>query len=238
MSSQPSLYAVVPAAGVGTRVGSELPKQYLSIAGKTIIEHTLEKLLAEPRLQRIVVSLNANDEYWRSLDVFKQARIETVAGGSERSDSVLNGLQHLSAAANPDDWVLVHDVARPCVSLNDISDLISKVQHHKVGGILAQPVSDTIKQVDDNAEITATIDRNMLWRAQTPQMFRIDPLLQALEQALAEGIPVTDEASAMELVGCAPLIIPGTQSNIKITCADDLALADYYLTKALNKENN
>jgi 2-C-methyl-D-erythritol 4-phosphate cytidylyltransferase len=232
MIDMPKFYAVVPAAGVGRRMASLAenmrPKQYLSIAGKTIFEHTLEKLLLEPRLERLVVAINPEDDFAQSLSILKHERIELVNGGQERSDSVLNGIDYLASKAGGNDWVLVHDVARPCVTSALIKQLIGELENHPVGGILAVPSSDTLKQVSDKS-IGSTIDRMLIWQAQTPQMFRLGLLRSALTDALAKGLAVTDESSAMELAGHSPLIVKGLKSNLKITQPEDLALAEYYL---------
>ncbi len=223
------IYAVVPAAGVGTRMGASQPKQYLSVLGKTVMEHTLEKLLSEQRIEKIVVALSKEDQYWKSLNVFNNSRIDVTEGGKERADSVHNGLNFLASVCQPNDWVLVHDVARPCLPLNDLGKLIDQLQDDSVGGILAIPVSDTIKQVDGDS-ISDTVDRSRLWHALTPQMFRFDVLRQALEKGVGV-FDITDEASAVEFAGFKPRVVEGDRCNIKITRPDDLALAEYYLSR-------
>ena len=230
-------YAVVPAAGMGRRMQSELPKQYLQLLGKTVLEHTLSKLLAQPQLQKIVVVVQANDQLWQSLDIFKNTRIEVVEGGVERCHSVLNGVQFLAKHGAASDWVLVHDVARPCISSVDIQALISTLNEHPVGGILAVPVTDTIKQVAAvissqqvaQPVITQTVDRSELWQAQTPQMFRLQILLDVLAQGIEQNRTITDEASALEMAGYKPAIVEAIKPNIKITRPEDLSLAEYYL---------
>lgn len=222
-------YVVVPAAGVGRRMGADVPKQYLTLNGKLVIEHTLAKFLLTPQICRIVVAVSETDNVWRSLPIFENPKIDVVIGGTERSDSVYSGLQYLGDYCERDDWVLVHDVARPCISLTDIERLMSDLAGDAVGGILALPCSDTIKQVDDSAKICATLDRSTLWQAQTPQMFRFSVLRDALQGAIAKGQKITDEASAIELAGLTPRVIEGARSNIKITQPEDLELAAYYL---------
>jgi 2-C-methyl-D-erythritol 4-phosphate cytidylyltransferase len=232
MAVQPSknnFFAVVPAAGIGRRMAADLPKQYLLLLGKTVLELTLEKLLSISELQRIIVTTSQGDDRWRDLSVMQDSRVEVVDGGQERSHSVLNGLQHLSQYTLADDWVLVHDVARPCVALEDINRLMSILSDEPVGGILATPVSDTIKKVVDNNEIVTTVDRQLLWRAQTPQMFRFQLLLESLSSGIERGLHITDEASAIELAGFKPKIIESKHANIKITVPEDLRLAEYYL---------
>lgn len=226
-----NFHAVVPSAGLGRRMGGDQPKQYLPLLGKTVMEITLEKLLAEPRLQSIVLATSTEDSQWRNLPVLDDQRITVIDGGKERCHSVLNGLSFLSAHYPASDWVLVHDVARPCVAQSDIAKMILQLEDDAVGGILACPVSDTIKQVNESAEVIATIDRNLLWRAQTPQMFRLGLLLKALTAAIDSQQLVTDEASAIELSGLRPRIVQGSAANIKITRAEDLALAEYYLQR-------
>ena len=224
--------AVVPAAGIGRRMGAamSIPKQYLLLLGKTVMEHTLEKLLSEQRLERIVVVVSQADRHWQALPVFQNPRIAVVYGGAERSHSVLNGLQSLLPLCSSDDWVLVHDVARPCVLPRDIGKMIDELSEDDVGGVLAIQVSDTIKQVDGR-HVVATSDRELLWRAQTPQMFRYAMLRSALVDSLDKQSLITDEASAIELAGFSPRIVEGTASNIKITHADDVPLAEYYLQR-------
>ncbi|MDG1772797.1 MAG: 2-C-methyl-D-erythritol 4-phosphate cytidylyltransferase [Oceanicoccus sp.] len=230
LETSPRFFAVIPAAGVGKRMGSEIPKQYLPLLGKTVIEHTITTLLAEPLLDRIIIAVSAEDTHWQSLDVLKDARIEIVDGGAERSDSVLNGLKHLSSIASNNDWVLVHDVARPCIAASDIQRLITALSSHPVGGILAVPMSDTVKQVAGKI-IAATVDRSQLWHAQTPQMFRHQLLLDSVTAGVEQGLSITDEASAIELAGYQPEVVQAISANIKITRPEDLALAEHYLKK-------
>lgn len=226
--SSPAFWAVVPAAGVGKRMGGSVPKQYLNIAGQPVLQHTLERLLAVERISGVVVALSADDGYWPDLPASTHARVIRAKGGQERADSVLSALNTLSLQASPEDWVLVHDAARPCVTVADINRLIDTLTAHAVGGILAVPVSDTLKQVE-SFTVTATVDRTHIWRAQTPQMFRLDALRQALVLAREHGLVVTDEASALELQGYRPAIVEGRADNIKITHPEDLILATFYL---------
>lgn len=216
------VWAVLPAAGSGVRMGGERPKQYRMLCGKTVIEHSLAALLALPQLQRLVVALAPNDACWQTLSVAAHPRVQIVAGGAERFQSVLNGLQALPAA--DDDWVLVHDAVRPCVSAADVQMLLNAVADDAVGGLLALPVADTIKR-SDAGRVSATLDRNGLWQAQTPQVFRYGLLKAALQDALAAGVVVTDEAAALERSGHAPLLVAGSARNIKLTWPQDMALA-------------
>jgi 2-C-methyl-D-erythritol 4-phosphate cytidylyltransferase len=226
-------WAIVPAAGVGSRFGGEVPKQYLELAGKTVAEHTLGLLLSTD-VHLGVVSVDPADPCWASLAVAADPRIRTVVGGLERAASVGNALASLAAEAAADDWVLVHDVVRPCATLSDINRLMTALRDDAVGGILATPVRDTIKAISaigDNHErrILRTLPRGQLWAAQTPQMFRYGPLCSALASANSAGILVTDEASAMEHLGLHPLIVEGRADNIKITVPEDLVIAEAIL---------
>lgn len=227
-----ALYAIVPAAGIGRRMGGEIPKQYLPLAGKTVIEQTLQKLLAVPGLQKIVVALAAEDEYWRSLEFAAHPQIVTVTGGRDRADSVLAGLDYL-IGQGASGQVLVHDAARPCVRPADIAQLLS--QANKDGGILAAPVSDTVKQAGPGGYIESTLDRQFLWAALTPQLFELAQLHSAITGAQAKGVAITDEASAMEWAGFAPRLVEGQRDNIKITRPEDLPLADMILTRQLSE---
>jgi 2-C-methyl-D-erythritol 4-phosphate cytidylyltransferase len=224
-----TLHAVIPAAGVGSRMGADIPKQYLQLAGKTVIERTLERLLQLPGLANIVVALGEADPIWPGLEIRKDSRLHTVNGGKERADSVLNALYKLRQLADDDDWVLVHDAARPCVRLAEIDLLIETCLNREQGGILATPVHDTMKRSDSQNRIVGTVPRENLWHACTPQLFRIGELTEAIESALDSGYPVTDEASAMERAGQQPLLVECSLANIKITRPDDLALAEFYL---------
>jgi len=220
----------VPAAGTGQRMSSATPKQYLPLGEKTVLEHTLDTLLAYKQLTGVVVVLSKDDSYWPDLqDHYSQQRLETVTGGAERCHSVLNGLAHLAGKAGTDDWVLVHDAARPCVRLTDIENLINTLRSTECGGLLGVPVTDTMKQVDADDHVTATLARERLWHACTPQMFRLGQLQAALQHAIDHDLLVTDEASAMELAGYQPHMVQGRRDNIKITVPSDLELAAFYL---------
>ncbi|MDR7090104.1 MULTISPECIES: 2-C-methyl-D-erythritol 4-phosphate cytidylyltransferase [Cellvibrio] len=228
----PAYWIVVPAAGVGARMGADCPKQYLPLVGKTVIEHTLERLLALPNIAGIYLVLGADDNYWNDLSLAQNNRIQRVAGGAERCDSVLNALEQLFDNASPNDWVLVHDAARPCVHVQSVLHLIEQVKTHPVGGILGVPVSDTLKQVN-NSIIDSTVDRRLLWQAQTPQMFRLGLLRDCLQRGLAEGKLITDESSALESYGYQPLMVQGRSDNIKITRPEDLAIAAMLLQQQI-----
>lgn len=220
-------WAVVPAAGVGKRMQADRPKQYLPLVGKTVIEHTLFRLLASGSFAAVAVAISVEDPYWPELEVSKHRKVITAPGGKERADSVLSALKSLQGQAAEDDWVLVHDAARPCLTATDIHHQIETLKNDPVGGILALSSHDTLKHVDGDT-ITTTVDRKHIWRALTPQMFRYGMLRDALQQT--EGNPaITDEASALELLGFKPKIVEGRPDNIKITRPEDLALAQFYM---------
>jgi 2-C-methyl-D-erythritol 4-phosphate cytidylyltransferase len=223
----PRFWGVVPAAGVGKRMGADVPKQYLDVLGKPVLQHTLERLLSVEAFTGIVVALGIEDGYWPDLPCARHPKIRTAPGGKERADSVLLALHSLEGSAAPDDWVLVHDAARLCITRVDVEKLIQSLKDDPVGGILALPVSDTLKGVAAGT-IVETIDRRRIWRALTPQMFRYGRLRQALMDAAERGAIVTDEASALELQGLRPKIVEGRPDNIKITRPEDLPLAAFY----------
>lgn len=221
--------AIVPAAGTGKRFGSTTPKQYLPLHDATVIEHSLSLLLSVERLEHIVVVVHPDDQRWREFDIFSDPRIDIAIGGDERYHSVLNGLQFVQEKYGASEWALVHDVARPCCLRSDIEKLIHQLEHHPVGGILATPASDTIKRVDSARQIEETIDRSWLWQAQTPQLFRLRLLLDALNHCVGMGMTVTDEAQAIEAFGWQAQVVEGARSNIKITRPEDLVLAEFFL---------
>lgn len=228
MSEPLKFWGVVPAAGVGKRMQSDRPKQYLELAGKTVIEQTLSRLLQADVFTSIAVAISEEDPYWPELKITSDDRIIRAEGGRERADSVLSALKSLRNQADDNDWVLVHDAARPCITVRDVGLLIETLKDDEVGGILALASHDTLKNVE-NSSITETIDRSRIWRALTPQMFRYGVLSDALEEAAAKGSVVTDEASALELKGLQPKIVEGSPDNIKITRPEDLPLAKFYL---------
>ena len=222
------VWAVVPAAGIGSRMEADRPKQYLDLEGKTVLEHTLHRLISHPRIKGIIVAIAQNDPWWPQISVKGNDPIHVVVGGMERADSVFNALTELAKLAD-DPWVLVHDAARPCLRHQDIDRMLDKLSSHPVGGILGIPINDTVKRTNYEHEITETVEREGLWRASTPQMFRLQSLKQALHTAKKQQLKVTDEASAMELAGFQPLMVEGHSDNIKITVPQDLALASLFL---------
>lgn len=216
-------WVVLPAAGVGSRMQADRPKQYLLWGQRTLIEHTLDCFLDQPGLSGLVVALSVDDDWWDELPCARDSRITRTAGGRERADSVLKGLLALRQLGAADaDWVLVHDAARPNLTDSDLQKLIHTLADDPVGGLLAVPVRDTLKQVGDDGRVSATPDRSLFWQAYTPQMFRLGALQQALTDALAAGASITDEASAMEWAGMAPLLVEGRADNIKVTRPEDL----------------
>ena len=218
---------MVPAAGVGKRMNADRPKQYLELAGKTVIEHTLLRLLSANVFTAVAVAISKEDPYWPELEVSGHEQVITADGGKERADSVLSALKSIRDLASDEDWVLVHDAARPCITATDINLLIDTLRADEVGGILALSSHDTLKDVQGK-NIVGTLDRSHIWRALTPQMFKYGSLKNALE--IAEGNPaITDEASALELQGLQPKIVEGRPDNIKITRPEDLALAQFYM---------
>lgn len=223
-------WCVVPAAGSGRRVGGDKAKQYLPLAGKTMIEHTLERLASHPRIAGLLVVLVSGDTLWPGLTRVAGKPLLTTLGGAERSDSVLAGLGALPAQVADDDFVLVHDAARPCVRQNDISRLIDAVGDG-AGGLLGAPLRDTLKRADADSRSVATEPREQRWRAFTPQMFRRGQLAAALKHSRQQNLAVSDEAMAMEIAGFAPLLVEGAEDNLKITTAADFALAEFLLEK-------
>lgn len=226
---------MVPAAGGGSRLGADRPKQYVSVRGRPILLHTLDRLASYPRLRGLLVGIAADDVYWPTLSLQIPKLLGTYVGGAQRAQTVINGLQVLAQHAGPDDWVLVHDAARPCLRHTDIDRLLAAVAGHSDGGLLALPLSDTLKRADHNGAVSETVIRTGLWRALTPQAFPIVALRAALDTALRSGIEITDEASAMEYTGARPRLVPGHADNIKITVPGDLALAELYLREQENE---
>ncbi|EXJ16267.1 2-C-methyl-D-erythritol 4-phosphate cytidylyltransferase [Imhoffiella purpurea] len=229
MTEAPALWAVLPAAGVGRRMGSAVPKQYLDLAGRAVIEHTLDLFVADPRIRGVAVALGREDAYWGDTGYADHPKVMRAPGGAERCHSVLNALGVLEGRAGDDDWVLVHDAARPCLRVADLDRLIEALMDDPVGGLLGIQVRDTMKRAGEGERIETTVDRSSLWHAYTPQMFRLGLLRHALHDALEAGDLVTDDASAMERLGRAPRLIEGHADNIKITRAEDLPLARFYL---------
>lgn len=236
MNRTEKVWAVVPAAGIGSRMQSEIPKQYLKIGHKTILQHTLERLASHADIEGIVVALAKHDSWWPELDINLSCQLLIADGGETRSDSVLNALTMLSQVNTDDPWVLVHDAARPCLRHDDIDHMLQTLLTHQVGGILGIPVTDTVKRVDATNTIIETVSREGLWRAATPQMFHLQQLKKAITTATEQGVSVTDEAGAIELAGWEPMMVEGHSDNIKITIPQDLALAQLYLQQQAGEQ--
>ena len=256
MTGADGIWALVPAGGQGLRMQAPLPKQYLPLLGRPVILHTLERLCTHPRVRGVMAGIADQDRHWQALIPMLASLprfLGKYSGGETRAHTVLNGLKALSKHAKSDDWVLVHDAVRPCVRHEDIDQLISIVtggQSKKpplpllggegggegvVGGLLAFPVCDTVKRVDNEGRVIETVRREGLWRAATPQMFRIGALASALESALQQGSEITDEASAIEAAGGHPRVVACHADNIKVTLPEDLALAELYLKQQQGK---
>lgn len=222
------IWAVVPAAGVGRRMGAGIPKQYLPLAGCSVIEHTLERLCAHPRIDGVIVALDDADTHFARLPIASRVRI--ASGGAHRADSVLGALDVLAGEAGPEDWALVHDAVRPCLHREDLDRLIEASQAHGEGALLAAPVRDTMKRVQHD-HVQCTVPRDALWHALTPQLFPLAALRTALLAAKRDGVQITDEAQAMERAGHAPRVVLGRADNIKITHTEDLQLAAFFLAQ-------
>ncbi|SEM06756.1 2-C-methyl-D-erythritol 4-phosphate cytidylyltransferase [Halomonas caseinilytica] len=234
----PTLWLVVPAAGCGRRMGADRPKQYLTLGGRTVLSHTLSRLHAAFPEARLCLCLDADDSHFNPAWVpFRDWR--RVDGGVERVDSVINALEAIVAEEGDEQaLVLVHDVARPCVDAGDLARLFAVVDDDPVGGLLAAPVADTMKRDDGAGRVARTEDRAGMWHALTPQGFRLGVLRRALTRVRAEGVTVTDEASAVEALGLAPRLVPGRRDNLKITHPEDLALAGRILAAQASDERS
>lgn len=225
-------WAVVPAAGIGSRMQTEQPKQYLQIHGKTVIEYSIQVLLSHPAVAGVMVALQAGDRYFPTLEWPGNKPVLTALGGEQRVDSVLNGLRALREHVDDNTWVLVHDAARPCLQIADIDALIEHVvARNACGGLLAMPVRDTMKRADADGFVAQTVARDALWHAQTPQMFRYAQLVATLQSALQHQLNVTDECSAFEYQGETPLLVACGAHNLKITHPEDLQLAESFLRR-------
>ena len=220
------IIAILPAAGIGSRMRADKPKQYLKILDKTILEHTLTVMLTHSAVTQIILAVNRDDPYIANIALIGHPKIQTIIGGETRAESVFNGLKVID---EKNTWVLVHDAARPCLTHSDIDKLLAV--NDEQGAVLAIPVTDTIKRATADQRILQTEDRTQLWQAQTPQFFRANLLKHALMQAFRQKVNVTDEASAMELAGFRPHLVVGRSDNLKVTRPEDLALAEFYLSK-------
>lgn len=224
------IWAIVPAAGTGTRSGLDIPKQYQLLLGKPMLHHVLDVLSSHPDIDGICLALAAEDTRWVGVHKWHSKILRTCIGGAERSESVLLAITSLQDVLGKEDFVLVHDAARPCLSFDDLNQLIQSASAHPVGALLAGKIKDTVKRADHESQVEGTLDRSLLWRAFTPQMFPAISLHRALEHAKQEGVPITDESSAMERLGLSPLLVEGSDDNIKVTLASDFALAEAILS--------
>lgn len=222
-------FALIPAAGSGQRMQAGRPKQYLPLHGRPILEHSLRAITAHPLMAGVMVVLSAPDPWWPQITLPTHLPVWTTVGGEQRFHSVLNGLRAMTQVINADDWVLVHDAARPCLPAEDLLRMITTLADDPVGGVLGVPIHDTVWRADAADRITTLTPRQGLWRAQTPQMFRYGALTSALEAVVAAGDTVTDEAGAMMRAGYIPRMVEGHPHNIKLTHPADLGLAEYYL---------
>ncbi len=223
-----NFWVVLPAAGSGSRMKNATPKQYLTINNTTVIEHAVKVFLDNSEVKMLMICLQTGDRRFGDTRLAEHPKVETTLGGESRAESVLNGL--LALRAHEHDWVLVHDAARPCLSNHLLERLIEQLRDDDVGGLLAVPAKDTLKQASQNQRSLATLDRSTIWQAQTPQMFRYGVLRESLIRALKQGVDITDEASAVEASGYQPKLVEGDARNLKVTTPDDLQLAEYLLT--------
>ncbi len=230
-----SIWAIVPAAGIGKRMQSTTPKQYLLLNDRPVIEYTVNALLQNENISGLVIALQADDADWPEINIHSQKPLLRTTGGKERADSVLNAINELfnHEGFDPDnDWLMVHDAVRPCLRQQDIDKLVREVGTGSNGGLLALPVRDTMKRQQVNvspAVVDTTVERENLWHALTPQYFPANSLKNALQKAQQNNLNITDESSAMELAGFSPKLVQGHEDNIKITRPDDLQLASLYL---------
>ncbi|MAZ65652.1 MAG: 2-C-methyl-D-erythritol 4-phosphate cytidylyltransferase [Kangiellaceae bacterium] len=228
--SYPNIHVILPAAGSGKRMGMTTPKQYLQIGDKCILQWSIEAICEYPSVASFSIAIGKNDKHWVNVAPLIKQKTDVFFGGEERANSVLNGLRYLEGKVREDDWIMVHDAARPCVAMDDIKQLMLAIDTHEVGGLLTAPVSDTIKKVK-GTKITGTLDREKLRRALTPQVFRYGILRQAIEVCFEKGIDITDESSAIEQAGYKPAYYDGSSDNFKLTHAEDLSLIEAILMK-------
>ncbi len=223
-------FLIVPASGIGSRIGGDIPKQYLKLNnGLSVLDQTLKTLLSIDQIKGCVVAIAKNDTHFKQSKFFNHPKLlATAVGGKERFHSVISALKALKPFAKDNDWVLVHDAARPCVKTEDVMNLIKQLKNHPTGGLLANRVVDTIKQAN-NIQVKTTLDRSNLWQAQTPQMYRFGVLSKALDNIINNNLNITDEASSIEALGLESILVEANKSNLKITTKEDLELANFYL---------
>jgi 2-C-methyl-D-erythritol 4-phosphate cytidylyltransferase len=229
--STSQVHVLIPAAGRGQRYGGAMLKQYLPVCGKPVLAHSIKVFQFHPMVSSTTVVLAEDDQWFESAVGLLAANVNTVTGGETRAQSVRNGLKYIADNYSSTDWVLVHDAARPCLSPSRLEKFLEQGLESAHGAILAMPIGDTLKRAGDSQEIVSTVDRAGLWAAQTPQLFRVGVLADAIDVAQKAGCKLTDEASAMEFVGIKPLLVMGSSANIKITHSSDLAIAEALLTR-------
>ena len=238
MSSNSTVWAIIPAAGIGSRMQSETAKQYLRFQGKTVIEHCLDRLLSHPQIDGAIVVLREDDRTWDELGYNSGKPVFTTSGGLERQHSVYSGLTTLQYRLGNDAIALVHDAVRPLVGHLDLTAVIDAARQHAAGAILASRVADTLKLQSDSMEIASTLPRELLWRALTPQVFHLQALLNAMKQVIDQDLAITDDAQAMELAGHTPALVTGSTDNFKITTRADLALAEMVWLYQRDQQDN
>ncbi|MDH3761330.1 MAG: 2-C-methyl-D-erythritol 4-phosphate cytidylyltransferase [Gammaproteobacteria bacterium] len=238
MRAEVPVWAVIPAAGSGSRMQQARPKQYLEFHGKTIIEHCLDRLLSHAEIDGAVIVLQPGDHFWEDLGYLSNKPVFITDGGAERQHSVYSGLTTLQYRCGNDAIALVHDAVRPLVSHDDLDRVIATARAHTAGAILAIPLNDTLKRQTDDMQIADTIARQGLWRALTPQVFHLQVLLNALKRVNDEGIAVTDDAQAVELAGYSPALVAGNADNLKITTPGDMALAELIWLNQRNQQDD
>lgn len=235
--SSEQVHVLIAAAGHGTRYGGAVLKQYLPVCGKAVLAHSIRAFQFHPLISGITVILAEDDQWFASAVGPLTAAVETVTGGDTRAQSVRNGLQFVADKYPATGWVLIHDAARPCLSPDSLDRLLQQGLQCADGAILAMPVGDTLKSADEKGDIVATVERRGLWAAQTPQLFRLSVLAEAIDAAQRHGCELTDEASAMEHAGARPKLVMGSAANIKITHPSDLAIAEAWLSRAKPRNN-
>ncbi len=222
-------WAIIPAAGIGSRFASDIPKQYLRVAGNSILAHSIERVLSAPQISLAIVCLAQDDQYWHQDPVSNSSQVKATIGGETRAHSVLKGLEFLAKFASDNDWVLVHDAARPLLDRFSLQQLISHCESSQRGAILASASVNTLKEVSDDNSICSTLDRLKIWQAETPQMFRLGQLTDALSAALAGNADITDESSAMELAGHHVDVVASESNNLKVTTQADIGLLEFLM---------
>jgi 2-C-methyl-D-erythritol 4-phosphate cytidylyltransferase len=238
MRSEAGIWAIVPAAGSGSRMQINMAKQYLGFQGKTVIEHCLDRLLSHDGIDGAIVVLSEDDEHWDNLAYTADKPLFTAIGGRERQHSVYSGLAMLQHRCGDDVIALVHDAARPLVTNADLGKVIAAARRNEAGAILAAPVADTLKLQNESMGIARTMPRKHLWRALTPQVFHLAPLLNALKRIIDEDVAITDDAQALEMVGYSPELVSGSTDNLKITSPGDLELAEMIWLHQRNQHND